>query len=204
MMNDNKLPKGIYVHGLGSGANTDTLQSVRKHLPMFDWYAVEVNEDLDQSVKIINDAIETHHPDALLGTSLGGLYLMYVNVGEAYRVICNPACNIADLIRNAVGFGIKDYFVQRLDGVQQYVLDEGVCQRFEQYIQSHTPTKGNHDYALFCIHDELIGAEGVLSNQAICFNNGYTILIERKAGHRLESRALKLIKIHVFNQISDK
>ena len=31
-MNNSPLQKGIYVHGLGSGANTDTLQSVRKHL----------------------------------------------------------------------------------------------------------------------------------------------------------------------------
>lgn len=85
-MDNNNSPKGIYVHGLGSGANTDTLLSVQKHLPMFDWHAVEVNEDLSQSVKIINGAIETYHPTALLGTSLGGLYLMYVNVGEAYRI----------------------------------------------------------------------------------------------------------------------
>lgn len=204
MMNDNKLPKGVYVHGLGSGANTDTLLSVRKHLPTFDWYAVEVNENLGQSVKIINSAIETYHPGVLLGTSLGGLYLMYVNVGEAYRIICNPACNIADLIRNTVGFGVKKYFVQRQNSVQQYVLNEDVCRCFEQYIQIHTPTKGKHDYALFCIHDELIGAEGILSNQAICFNYGYSILIERKAGHRLESRALKLINRYVFDQITDK
>lgn len=191
---------GIYVHGLGSGANTDTLQSVQRHIPMFDWKAVEVNEDFAQSVKRINDAIEAYHPAILLGTSLGGLYLMYVNVGEAYRIICNPACNIADLIRNKIGFGVKDYFVPRQDSIRQYTLDAGVCQRIEQYIQLHTPTKGKHDYALFCIHDELIGAEGVLSNQAICFSNGYTILIERKEGHRLGSRALKLIKKHLFSQ----
>ena len=61
-MNNSPLQKGIYVHGLGSGANTDMLQSVQKHLPMFDWYAVEVNEDLAQSVKIINAAIEIYRP----------------------------------------------------------------------------------------------------------------------------------------------
>ena len=204
MMNDNKLPKGIYVHGFDSEANTDTLQSVRKHLPLFDWYAVEVNEDLAQSVKIINDAIEMYHPNVLLGTSSSGLYLMYVNVGEAYRIICNPACNIAELIRYTPGYGVIDYFVKSQDGTLQNILDEDVCRRFEQYIQTHTPTKGKHDYALFCIHDELIGAGGILSNQAICFNNGYTILIEKKAGHRLESRALNLINRCVFNQITSK
>lgn len=198
MMDNNISPKGIYVHGLGSGANTDTLLSIQKHLPMFEWHAVEVNEDLSQSVKTINGAIETYHPAVLLGTSLGGLYLMYVNVGEAYRIICNPACNIADLIRNKVGFGVKEYFVIRQDGVQQYSLDEAVCQRFEAYIHTHQPTQGKRDYALFSIHDELIGSAGILLNQAICFNNGYSILIERKEGHRLGSRALKLIRHKIF------
>ena len=198
-MDTNILLKGLYVHGLGSGANSNTVVSERKYLPDYDWHAVEVNEDLAQSVRIINAAIDMYQPRVLLGTSLGGLYLMYANVGDAYRIICNPACNIAELIRGPVGFGVKDYFVQRQDGVQQYVLDEGVCQRFEEYIKTHTPTIGRHDYALFCIHDELIGPEGILSNQAVCFNNGYTILIERKAGHRLESRALKLIRKHIFS-----
>lgn len=192
--------KAIYVHGLGSGANTDTLKSVRKYLPMFDWYAVEVNEDLSQSVRIINVAIETYHPAALLGTSLGGLYLMYADVGEAYRIICNPACNISELIREKIGFGVKEYFVPRQDGVQQYVLDEMVCQQFDEYMKTHVPTRGEHDYALFCMHDELIGSDGIISNEALCFNLGYTILIERKEGHRLGSRALKLIKSHVFTK----
>ena len=192
------MKTAIYVHGLGSGGNTDTMKSVRKYLPMFDWYAVEVNEDLSQSVKIINAAIEAYLPDVLLGTSLGGLYLMYANVGEAYRIICNPACNIADLIRSKIGFGEKEYFVQRQNGVQHYLLDESVCQRFDEYISTHKPTNGKHDYALFCIHDELIGSAGILSNEAICFSNGYSILIERKEGHRLGSRALKLIRHKIF------
>ena len=192
------MKTAIYVHGLGSGANTDTLKSVRKYLPMFEWHAVEVNEDLSKSVRIINAAIETYHPAALLGTSLGGLYLMYANVGEAYRIICNPACNISELIREKIGFGVKEYFVPRQDGVQQYVLDEMVCQQFDEYMKTHVPTRGEHDYALFCMHDELIGSDGILSNEALCFNLGYTILIERKEGHRLGSRALKLIQKHIF------
>ena len=197
---DNYSSFALYVHGLGSGANTDTLLSVKKHLPMFEWYAVEVNEDISQSVKIINHAIEELKPAFLLGTSLGGLYLMYAKVGDACRVICNPACDIANDIRNKIGFGVKDYFVQRKDGVQQYLLDEGVCQRFEDYIKKHATTKGDNDYALFCIFDELIGPEGILSNMSVCFNSGYTILVERKEGHRLGSRALRLIRRTLFSE----
>ena len=84
MMNDNKLPKGIYVHGLGSGANTV-------------------------------------------------IYARLSSLGDGQ----NTERQVMDLTRYATG-------------------------------------------------------------------NGYTILLERKAGHRLESRALKLIKKHVFNQIIDK
>ena len=190
--------KGIFVHGLGSGADSDAFRSVSKHLPMFEWHAVEVNEDPEHSVEIINAAIDSFHPNILLGTSLGGLYLMYARVNDANRILHNPACNIANLIRKKIGLGVKDYFCPRMDGRQQYVLDDAVCKRFEGFILNHPPTTGKHDFALFCIHDELIGAEGILANQAICFNAGYSILIERKAGHNLEGKALKLIRRYVL------
>ena len=116
---------------------------------------------------------------------------------EAIRVLHNPACNISSIIREKIGFGDKEYFCPRQDGIQQYVLDEDVCRRFEEFIQTHVPTRGKHDFALFCIHDELIGPEGILQNQAICFNAGYSILIG-KSGHKLDGRSLRLIRQRVL------
>lgn len=101
-MNTDGLPIGIFVHGLGSGANSEPFKSVYRHLPMFDWRAIEVNENPEESIAIINSAVEEYHPQVLLGTSLGGLYLMYANVYEAIREHHNPACNISSIIREKI------------------------------------------------------------------------------------------------------
>lgn len=200
----------IYVHGLGSGAATSTLSDVRKYLPQFIWHAVEVNEDPEDSVRIINEAIRQYDTRCVLGTSLGGLYLMYADVVDRerhpiHRIICNPACNIADIIRSRIGFGTKEYFVPRQDGVQEYALDEAVCQRFEKFIESHTPTVNRYaffhpDVAVFSINDELIGEHGVLQNMEECFMAGFEIMVEGKGGHRLGKEVLKLIQSRIFSE----
>ena len=58
--------KAIYVHGLGSGAASSTISTIRKVLPMYDWQAIEVNEDPVSSVRIINAAILEHRPKVLM------------------------------------------------------------------------------------------------------------------------------------------
>ena len=46
--------KAIYVHGLGSGAASTTIDIVRKVFSDYEWTPVEVNEDPVDSVNIIN------------------------------------------------------------------------------------------------------------------------------------------------------
>ena len=168
--------KAIYVHGLGSGAASTTIDIVRKVFSDYEWTPVEVNEDPVDSVNTINQAIAELHPAFLMGTSLGGLYLMYADMESceenAIRFIFNPACDIARVIRETLGFGTKEYFVPRQDGIQEYVLDESICVRFENFIAGHQPTSGKRDYAMFSINDELIGAAGVRNNQRICYQAG--------------------------------
>ena len=196
--------KAIYVHGLGSGAASSTIGIVRKVFPEYEWTAVEVNEDPAASVDVINQAIVQLHPAFLMGTSLGGLYLMYADMSScedgAIRFLFNPACDIARIIREKIGFGMKEYFVPRQDGVQQYELSEAVCARFEDYIAGHQVTQGRgKDYAMFSTEDELIGPEGVSRNQAICYDAGYRILIDLEGGHRLKKAALRKACKHLFD-----
>lgn len=196
--------KAIYVHGLGSGAASSTIGIVRKVFPEYEWTAVEVNEDPAASVDVINQAIGRLHPAFLMGTSLGGLYLMYADMSSckdgAIRFLFNPACDIARIIREKIGFGMKEYFVPRQDGVQQYELSEAVCARFEDYIAGNAVTRGRgKDYAMFSTNDELIGPDGVSRNQAVCYDAGYRILIDLEGGHRLKKAALLKAWKHLFD-----
>ena len=166
---------GIYVHGLGSGAASTTVDIVRKVFSDYEWTAVEVNEDPVDSVNTINQAIAELRPAFLMGTSLGGLYLMYADMdlceAGAIRFLINPACDIARVIRETIGFGTKEYFVPRQDGFQKYELNEAVCARFENFIAGYLPSRGTQDYAMFSSNDELIGPSGVKHNKRVCLES---------------------------------
>ena len=186
-------PIAIYVHGLGSGAASTTVRTVRKVFSEYEWIAIEVNENPFESVEKINATISEFKPSLLIGTSLGGYYVFYADAPCATKVICNPAMNIAELNRSKIGFGTYSYFVERQDGKTEYTLDEAVCRHFMEYSKSHKAVNGTRNYALFAVHDELIGDADMLENMAAVFESGYRLLLDSKGGHRLRAASLKLL-----------
>ena len=186
-------PIAIYVHGLGSGAASTTVRTVRKVFSEYEWIAIEVNENPFESVEKINATISKFKSSLLIGTSLGGYYVFYADAPCTTKVICNPAMNIAELIRSKIGFGTFSYFVERQDGKTEYTLDEAVCRHFMEYSKSHKAVNGTRNYALFAAHDELIGDANMLDNMALVFDTGYRLLLDSKGGHRLRTASLKLL-----------
>ena len=186
-------PIAIYVHGLGSGATSTTVRTVRKIFSEYEWIALEVNENPLESVAKINTAVSKFNPSLLMGTSLGGYYVFYADAPCAAKVICNPAMNIAELICSKIGFGTYSYFIERQDGNTEYTLDEAVCRRFTEYESSHKAVSGTKNYALFAVHDELIGDADMLDSMTMVFESGYRLLLDSKGGHRLRAASLKLL-----------
>ena len=129
-----------------------------------------------------------------MGTSLGGYYVFYADAPCATKVICNPAMNMTELIRSKIGFGTYSYFVKRQDGKTEYTLDETVCRRFTEFGQKHSAVGGIKNYAMFAVHDELIGDADMLDNMALAFESGYQLLLDSKGGHRLMAASLKLLR----------
>ena len=100
LINENNVkPIAIYVHGLGSGAASTTVRMVCEIFSEYEWMAIEVNENPFESVEKINATVSKFNPSLLMGTSLGGYYVFYADAPRATKVICNPAMNIAELIR---------------------------------------------------------------------------------------------------------
>ena len=79
-------------------------------------------------------------------------------------------------------------------------MNENICQAFERDGSKDRMMQVNKDenFAIFSIHDELIGPEGILANMAVCQELGYTILVDGKGGHRLDKNSLMKIKKEVF------
>lgn len=194
-------PIAIYVHGLGSGAASTTVSTVRKVFSEYEWIAIEVNENPFKSVAIINIAVSKFNPSLLMGTSLGGYYVFYADAPRATKVICNPAMNIAELIRYKIGFGTYSYLVERQDDKSEYTLDEEVCRCFTEYESSHKAVIGTKNYALFAVHDELIGDADMLDNMAMVSESGYRLLLDSKGGHRLRRAAIKLLHKEIIGDV---
>lgn len=194
-------PIAIYVHGLGSGAASTTVHTVRKVFSEYEWIAIEVNENPFESVAKINTSVSMFKPSLLMGTSLGGYYVFYADAPYATKVICNPAMNIAELIRSKIGFGTYSYLIERQDGRIEYTLDEEVCRCFTEYESSHKAVGGTKNYALFAVHDEHIGDTDMLDNMAIVFESGYKLLLDSKGGHRLRRAAIKLLHKEIIGDV---
>lgn len=193
-------PFAIYVHGLASGANASTLDKLAKRFPQFVWILADFGEELAENVEQLNEIICINSPQLIIGTSMGGLTVLYANAPEAVKVVCNPALSIADSVRHTIGLGRHEYFCDRLDGATEFELTEPMCQRYERYIASHTPSLGRANYAIFSSHDELLGDEASAAAQQVVANSGYRVLIDPKGKHRMQSSTIKLIAKEIVDK----
>ena len=186
-------PVAIYVHGLASGAAGTTINSLARKLKQYRWITTDFGEDIATNVLILECMISLEHPSLIVGTSMGGVTVLYANAPDVVKIVCNPALSIADSVRNTIGLGQHEYFCDRINGKQTFELSEEMCLGYENYIATHTPLQGKENYAIFSAHDELLGDEASLKAQHIVSDAGYSVSIDPKGVHRITSSTIKLI-----------
>ena len=186
-------PVTIYVHGLASGAAGTTINSLARKLKQYRWITTDFGEDIASNVGMLECIIALEHPSLIVGTSMGGVTVLYANVPDVVKIVCNPALSIADSVRNTIGLGQHEYFCDRINGKQAFELTEEMCLGYENYIATHTPLQGKENYAIFSAHDELLGDEASLKAQQVVSDAGYCVSIDSKGVHRITSSTIKLI-----------
>lgn len=186
-------PVAIYVHGLASGANATTFKRLAKRFPQFVWLTADFGEELAKNVQYLNEMIRYNYPQLIVGTSLGGLTVLYADAPEAVKVACNPALTIADCVRHTIGLGRHPYFCERLDGATEFELTEQICRDYERYIATHTPSLGRASYAIFSAHDELLGDQAAVAAQRLLADSGYRIFVDPEGKHQIQTSTIDLI-----------
>ena len=189
---DNR-PVAIYVHGLASGAAGTTFGTLARKLKQYRWITTDFAESIEDNVAMLNCMVEREHPTLIVGTSMGGLTVLYADAPEAIKIVCNPALSIANCVRHTIGLGRHDYFCERIDGKQSFVLTEEMCFGYENYIANHTPSLGKVNYAIFSAHDELLGDEATRIAQQVVVDAGYEVSIDPKGVHRITSSTMRII-----------
>lgn len=194
------LQTAIYVHGLASGAYSLNLKKMTERFPQFTWAIAEYGESLAKNVEHLNRLVAKLKPSLIVGTSMGGLTLLYADAPNATKVVHNPALSIAHCVRNIIGLGEHPYKCRRLDKKKSFMLTEEMCQAYEAYIASHTPSLGRANYAIFSAHDELLGDDAAAHAQEFVSSLGYKVVIDPEGVHSLTPSTIDLIAKEVVDK----
>ena len=186
-------PVAIYVHGLASGAAGTTFCSLARKFKHYRWITTDFGETIENNVNLLNSLITQERPSLIVGTSMGGLTVLFADAPEVIKVVCNPALSIADCVRFKIGLGVHEYFCERIDGNPTFELTEEMCLNYEDYIAKHVPLLGKENYAIFSAHDELLGDDAALMAQQIVADAGYKVSIDPYGNHRITSSTIKII-----------
>ena len=186
-------PVAIYVHGLASGASGTTINSLARKIKQYRWITTDFGENIESNVNVLNFLITQERPALIVGTSMGGVTVLYADAPEVVKVVCNPALSIADCVRHTIGIGKHEYFCDRINGEKTFELTEEMCCGYDNYIASHSPSLGKENYAIFSAHDELLGNDAALKAQQMVTDAGYNVSIDPHGVHRITSSTIKII-----------
>lgn len=114
--------KIIYVHGLGSGANSSTGELLKEVFPEHEVICAEMPIEPFKAYMYLKDLVIRERPNLLIGTSLGGFYAMLI--AGPKKLLINPALKASEAIKDVIGLGEYDYHCARMDGAEKYLVNE--------------------------------------------------------------------------------
>ena len=144
--------KILYIHGFRSSAKSSTITRLQRQWTDFEIHAIDVNHHPAESIAAIERYVLEHGIDLLMGTSLGGYYVLAANVALP-KVVVNPVIEPGVSLDREDMYGTLDYFNERADGVQTVVVERSFLKEFDGiplHLDSRTRIIGS-------THDELLG-----------------------------------------------
>ena len=166
------MKKLLYIHGLGSGANSHTSKALRESLRNVEVYAPEIPQDPTEAYNFLVEFYRKNVPDIIVGSSLGGFYASLI--GGCYKILINPAPVPHESIRNALGLGNYEYFSERSDGREFYTLTEDFYRKLEElyhhfYSECIDEEFRYETYAIIGLNDSLLDSRASVNT----FINNY-------------------------------
>ena len=124
--------KILYLHGIGSGANSNTAEQLTKYFAADDSVEIlapELPIMPKDAFSFILELQTSEQPNIVIGTSLGGFYARYLH--GPIKILINPAMTAADVVK-AIGFGDHKFFKPRKNGEQMYTINEIFIEQLQE------------------------------------------------------------------------
>jgi predicted esterase YcpF (UPF0227 family) len=189
--------KFLFLHGLGSGANSGMAAKLAKAFPDAEIVHPELpirpKEAMEFLMKNYWDWFSDF--DLIIGTSLGGFYALAMPFMWVKKVVINPAMFADEDILKGIGLGPQKVRCEREDGVKEFVIDQSFIDELKE-IREKTdqgwdiwhPEKAevnqcNSTFALFGEKDELVRhyddfTKRYIADQAEMFPGGHYLTEE--------------------------
>lgn len=150
--------KILYLHGIGSGAESRTPRTLREHLNKDEIFAPEIPIDPLEAYDFVKKTAKDFSPDVVVGTSLGAFYAMCLR--GVYKLLINPAMYAAEDIAKGLGIGKKPFYLPRSDNATEYEIDKAFISKLaaleNKAGEGIDAEEKKHTYALFGRRDALL------------------------------------------------
>ena len=125
MINSSKQ-KLLYIHGLSSSGNSNTVRTLRRLLPEMEIIAPDIPVEPRQVLSLLEQLCEKENPDIVIGTSMGGMFAQQLH---GYRkILINPAFHVSEFMRSITG--VQPFLNPRIDGAVEYEITEDLCDAY--------------------------------------------------------------------------
>ncbi|MCQ2133726.1 MAG: esterase [Bacteroidales bacterium] len=149
--------KILYLHGFASSGQNGTVKTLRTLLPQTEIIAPDIPVEPAEAMEMLRGLCASEKPDLIIGTSMGAMYGEQLN--GFWRILVNPAFQLADTILKNNGLGRQDYHNPRLDGQTSFLVNKGLLESFREcssHCFEHNEEDAEKVYGLFGIHDNLV------------------------------------------------
>lgn len=190
---ENEVKKILYIHGLSSSGNSNTVSVLRELLPEEEIIAPDLPIDPFNALLLLYNICDKEDPSLVIGTSMGGMFAQQLHVYK--KILVNPSFHVSSFMRKNIG--VQPFFNYRRDGIMTYEITKELCDKYtnleSEQFTAITPFDIENTYGLFGRNDDLVNCydEYLLYYKHSAFFEG---------GHRLsllniEQSVLPLLKL---------
>ena len=188
------MRKILYIHGLSSSGNSNTVNTLRQLLPNDCILAPDLPIEPFEALHMLRKLCSDESPSIVIGTSMGGMFAQQLHGFR--KILVNPAFHVSESLRKNIG--IQPFFNFRIDGTISYEITQELCDNYVKLESNQfagiKPFDVQNTYALFGINDELVDC----SQEYLKY---YKHKAEFEGGHRLSSKDIEQIIVPLINKL---
>ena len=188
------MTKLLYVHGLASSGQSNTVRNLREMLPNVEVNSPDIPLNPNLAFKLLKFLCREEAPDLIIGSSMGGMFAQQLHGFR--KILVNPSFHVSEFMSKNIGE--QPFLNRRLNGAKTFNISMNLCEKYAALEQKQfygiTECDIENTYAFFGDDDKLVNCKEAYLDyykHSFIFNGG----------HRLNSGNIRNIIVPFINKI---